>query len=268
MAKSTNSALKSRALATLLPLLLVAAGGCDIAIADHSEKVTSEWTKTFEIGPGGRFEVSNVNGKVQVLPADGTTVEVVAKKIGSGATPEAAKEALERIQIAESVSGNSVKVETKLDRGNWSRGGGSVEYTVRVPRSVEVKAVTVNGGVDVRGIEGRVVAEATNGGVRAREIGGPIEASTTNGGVDVELTRVAPEGAKLECTNGGIELRLPKDAQASISARVTNGGIDTGGLAIQAVGESSRRRLNGNLNGGGPRISLEGTNGGIRIAAR
>ena len=57
-----------------------------------------------------------------------------------------------------------------------------------------------------------------------------------------------------ETTNGGIKLRLPADAKASISARIVNGGIDTEGLSIQSSGEASKRRLDGNLNGGGPRI--------------
>ena len=266
--KSARSALKSRALGTLLPLLLVASG-CDLAIADHAEKATVEWKKTYELQPGGRFDVSNVNGKVQVMPGDGNTVEVVATKTGSGSTQEAAKEALAKIEIAESVSGGEIKLETKVERsGDWGRRGTSVDYVIRVPAGAEVKAVTVNGGVELRGLTGKVFAEATNGGVRGRDIGGAIEASTTNGGVDVELTKVSDAGVKLECTNGGIVLRLPADAKASIAARVTNGGIDTGGLAIQTVGSASNRRLDGDLNGGGPRISLEGTNGGIKIGPR
>jgi len=48
---------------------------------------------------------------------------------------------------------------------------------------------------------------------------------------------------------------------------VTNGGIDTGPLPVEKV-EASRRRLEGRLNGGGPTIRLETTNGGIRLSAR
>jgi hypothetical protein len=48
---------------------------------------------------------------------------------------------------------------------------------------------------------------------------------------------------------------------------VANGGIDTNGLPLDAT-ESSRRRLEARLNGGGPAIRIEGTNGGIRLASR
>jgi hypothetical protein len=258
--------------AAALPLLLVtvvALQGCDVVTADLKHTETAEWRKTYELAPGGRVQISNVNGKIEVEPSPGNTVEVVAQKTAKAASPASAKEALERIEIREEVSPSSISLETKLPRGGgWlNMGGTQVKYMVRVPVGAEVKFTTVNGGVEVIGLAGRVTAETTNGGVSARDISGTIEASTTNGGVDVELTRVGDGGAKLECTNGGIRLRLPADAKASISASITNGGIDTSGLQIETT-EKSRRRLEGRLNGGGPAIRLDGTNGGITIAAR
>jgi len=86
-------------------------------------------------------------------------------------------------------------------------------------------------------------------------------------GVEVELTQVASGGVKLECVNGGIKLRLPSEAAATISASVANGGIDADGLKLETT-DSSRRSLEARLNGGGPMIKIEGTNGGIKLAAR
>ena len=260
-----------RACALLLPVLFVASA-CDIAMADYREQQTEEWRKTYELPAGGRVEVSNVNGKIDVVTGEGNGVEIVARKIGKGASEEAAKQALSRIQIIESTAGGTIKVETRLERGGglFNHGSGAqVEYMVRVPTSVNLTVSTVNGGVEIAGgITGRITAEATNGGIQARDVRGPIEASTINGGVQVELAAVAADGVKLECTNGGLHLRLPSDAKATISARVSNGGIETSGLAVSARGEATNRRLDGDLNGGGPRIQLEGTNGGITIRAR
>ncbi len=280
MTSSVMSAPRARTrvpVATALPLLfvsLVALQGCDVVTADLKHSETAEWRKTYELSPGGRVEISNVNGRIDVEPSAGNTVEVVAQKVAKGHTPAGAKEALERIEIREEVSSSSVQKEsvsisTKLPRGGgwFDMGGAQVKYSVRVPAGAEVKFTTVNGGVNVTGLSGRVTAETTNGGVVGRDISGTIDASTTNGGVDVELARLGEGGAKLECTNGGIRLRLPADAKASISASVTNGGIDTSGLSIETT-QSSRRRLEGRLNGGGAPIHIEGTNGGIRIGAR
>jgi hypothetical protein len=86
----------------------------------------------------------------------------------------------------------------------------------------------------------------------------------------VDLARVAEPGVKLECTNGGIKLRLPADAKGTVFASVTNGGIGLTpieGMTVDTT-ESTRRRLEARLNGGGPSIRLEGTNGGIQIGPK
>ncbi len=265
---------RARTTVFILPVLIVAsaaATGCDIAMADFKQKETAEWRKTYELQPGGRLEISNVNGKIDVEPAAGSSVEVVAEKSARAASAEAAKEALGRIEIQESASPTNVRIATKLQRGGGGLFNGSnqqVHYVVKVPAALEVRFSTVNGGIELTGLKGRITAEATNGGVKAHDVSGAIDATTTNGGVEVELSQVAEPGVKLGCTNGGIELKLPSDAKATISARITNGGINTNGINIETVGEASRRRLEGRMNGGGPRIDLEGTNGGIRIASR
>jgi hypothetical protein len=267
----TSNTHRMRATALVLPVLLLATAGCDIAMADHKQKETAEWRKTYQLQPGGRVEISNINGRIDVKPGEGNAVEIVARKIAHGPSSEVAKEALGRIEITEETSPSIVKIGTKLQRSSGGLFGGSslqVEYSIRVPRNAELRVSTINGGVEIEGVGGKISAEATNGGIKARDIAGQIEASTTNGGVEVDLSQVPEAGVRLECTNGGIRLRLPADAKASISARITNGGIETSGLTLDATGEQSRRRLDGQLNGGGPRIELEGTNGGIRISSR
>ncbi len=265
---------RARTAMFVLPLVIAAsaaAGGCDLAMAHYNEKDTAEWRKTYELQPGGRLEISNVNGKIDVEPSTGNTVEVVAEKSARAGSKEAAKSALERVEIRESVSASNVRIDTKIQReagGLFSRAQVNVHYMVKVQTGLEVRFSTVNGGIELTGLKGRITAETTNGGVKARDISGSIDASSTNGGVEVDLAQMPESGVKLGCTNGGISLKLPADARATISARITNGGIDTSGLKIETVGESTRRQLDGRLNGGGPRIEIEGTNGGIRISSR
>ncbi len=265
---------RTRALqASLLAAVVVAAAaastGCDLITADLKAKETAEWHKTYQLQPGGRIEVGNINGGIDVEPSEGNTVDILAQKTARGATPEAAKQALERIEIEESVSASMIKVETKVQRtgGFLNRGGAEVKYIVRVPLGADVKFSTVNGGIEINRLKGRIQAETVNGGIKAREVAGEIDASTTNGGVEVDLTQLAEGGAKLGCTNGGIKMRLPAEARATISASIANGGITTNGLQLE-TSESTRRHLEARLNGGGPRIEIEGTNGGIRIESR
>ena len=116
---------------------------------------------------------------------------------------------------------------------------------------------------------GHVNAEATNGGVKAHDMSGQLDASTTNGALEIDLAKMPEGGVKLACTNGGIRVSLPKDAKATISASIMNGGIHTGDLPIETTGDSSnRRKLEGRMNGGGPRLEIEGMNGGITLSSR
>ena len=264
-----STVLRRRLPALLLPVLLACAG-CDIVTADFRSEETAEWRRTYQLAPEGRVEIGNVNGKIDVQPGDGNVVEIVALKKAKGPSPEAAKAALERITIEEDASPARIKVDTKLARtsGLFNGGGLQVDYRVKVPAGAEVKFTTVNGGIDLVGLKGRINAETTNGGVHGRDLAGQIVASTTNGGLDIDLLRMPEGGVKLECTNGGIKLRLPRDAKATISARITNGGISQSDLQIEGSGDNNRRRLEGRLNGGGPRIDIEGTNGGITLSAR
>jgi hypothetical protein len=263
---------RRRLLPVLSVALLIAAAagtGCDIAMGHLRAQETAEWHKTYPLDATGRVEIVNVNGKIEVQASTGNSVDVTAVKKARGATAEGAKAALGRVSFAEDISSSQVKVETKIARSEgFNNSGVEVEYHVKVPVGAEVRFTTVNGGVDITGLEGRIRAESTNGGIDARGIAGQLEASTTNGGLDIDLARMPEGGVKLETVNGGIKVRLPRDAKATISATVANGGISSGDLSIDATGENTRRRLEGRLNGGGPRLSAQGVNGGISLSAR
>jgi hypothetical protein len=251
-----------------LPILLVPVTGCDLATAHFRVEESAEWRKTYELPASGRVVVRNVNGRIEVRPSSGRTVEVVAVKKVRAQSADAARDALARIEIAEEVAADVLRIETKMPRrSGFFNSGGEVTYTVKMPASAATELITVNGGVEVTGLSGRITAEATNGGIVGRDLSGALDASTTNGAIDVDMAHIADGGLKLECTNGGIKVRLPGDARATISASVANGGIDTGGLSLDTT-ESSRRRLRATLNGGGPSIRIDGTNGGIQLTRR
>jgi hypothetical protein len=267
-------ALKRHWLAVLAAPLVAAAiasAGCDIVTANLRAQESAEWLKTYQLDPKGRVDIGNVNGKIEVEAGSGNTVDVTAIKRARGASSDAARAALDRVTFTEDVSSSRVSIATKMPRNEgvmFGSGGVSVEYHVKVPAGAEVKVSTVNGGVDVRGLSGRVDAETTNGGVNATDVSGQLQASTTNGGLEIDLAKMPEGGVRLECTNGGIKVRLPRDARATISATIANGGISSGDLPIEAGGQNNRRRLEGRLNGGGPRLDIEGVNGGISLRSR
>jgi DUF4097 and DUF4098 domain-containing protein YvlB len=257
------------ALMAAAALATVALTGCDLVMTDLSAQSTEQWTKTYTLAPGGRVDVSNVNGRIEVEPADGTLVEVRAEKVGKGATDEAAKQALGRIDIVEHMSENEVRLETKVSgTGGFHLGGTEVRYFLKVPAGTQVRVGTTNGAIKLDRLKGDITAETTNGSITGTGLSGRVKAGTTNGGIDMDLDTVGQGGVSLETTNGGVELTVPKATAATISARLANGSIHTSNLAVQSQGETSRRRLDGTINGGGERIDVETTNGSITIRGK
>jgi DUF4097 and DUF4098 domain-containing protein YvlB len=260
--------LQFRLFPALFAVSLLAAG-CDINVGEHgfsmdvaTGKAQDEWTRSYTLESGGRLEIVNVNGVINAAPGDGSKVEVRAERIVKARTDEAARDVLNQIQIAEEVSPTRVRIETKVPK--MRRIDQRVQYWVKVPKGLSVSFETVNGGVRLENLDGAIVASTTNGGIRGKGLRGSVKADTTNGGVEVEMAAVTGEIA-LETTNGGIKLLLPQNAKATVEASCTNGGISVDMPSVE-TSEKSRRRFRGTINGGGPRVSAETTNGGIRIA--
>jgi hypothetical protein len=254
--------------------LAVVMAGCDIAVDGHgglgfglaAGKATDQWTRTYQVAPGGRLELINVNGRITAEASDGAAVEVVADRTAKGASDEAAKDLLGRIEMREEVGADRVRVEVRAPRMNGPSGH-EFTWTVKVPRGISVDLRTVNGGIRVANLDGDVRARSTNGGIKGTALlASSVDAAVTNGGVEIEMAKPVTTGTfEIEAVNGGVSINLPAESRAEIAGRCVNGNISTSDLPLEMVGEQNRRRLDATLNGGGARISLETVNGGVRI---
>lgn len=264
--------------AGLVSALIVAASvmsaGCDLKMAADGDvsvdmfhgQAHDTWNRSYTLASGGRLEIINVNGQITAEASTGAAVEVSAERSVSASSDEAAAEVLARIEMREEVGVDRVRVETIAPR--LRLGGHKVTFVVKVPAGVHVDLRTVNGGVLLENVGGEVRATSTNGAVRGRIASASlVDARTTNGGVDLELTGALTSDGRVTLTsvNGGVHLNVPPDTKAQVRARCTNGRISVDGLPFTAEGEQSRRRVDGSLNGGGGRIELQTTNGGVSL---
>jgi hypothetical protein len=266
---------RCRRLVQVSALMVVAVGvsGCDIAVDGHgglnfdfAGKAQDEWSRTYTVAAGGRFELININGQISAEASDGAAIEVKAERSAKAGSDDAARAMLGKIELRDVVGEGRVRVEVWVPRFS---GGGEhqVKWTVKVPRGMAVDLRTVNGGVKLDRLQGEIRARTTNGGITGSALQPTgLDAAVTNGGVVIELATAISSGIfQIEAVNGGIELSLPPDSKADITGRCVNGGIAVNDLAVQTIGEQSRRRLEGTLNGGGAKITLETVNGGLRL---
>ncbi len=258
--------------------LALASSGCDVKVGEEGglsvdfagTRATDEWVRTYDIKPGGRLEIINVNGQISASPATGTTVEVRAIREVRANSEEASRELLRKTEMREDVTPDRVTIQgPEAPEGPNFRGPRmSIKYDVRVPAGLSVLLKTQNGEVSVEGVQGiRLEAATTNGGINARSLSGAIDASTVNGGIALDVAELTGD-SRVITVNGGIRLTVAPGVNAELEATVVNGGISVqDGLPLSGD-ERSRQRVAGRLGSGGPRLVAQTTNGGVRIAAR
>jgi DUF4097 and DUF4098 domain-containing protein YvlB len=240
-----------------------------LAASGAMADVTEEQSWSFNLEPGGRFSLENINGNVTVSGGADNEVKIVAvKKAGS-------QDYLDGIEILVEDSSNAIRVETKHpDKGikswfNWGEddSSGSVTYTITVPSSTNLESVeSVNGNVSVSGVYGVVKAGTVNGQVDASDLTADARIETVNGTVNAYFTSFAGnQKATCESVNGRVTVKLPKDADASVTAETINGGIDGSDFGLQANKGFVGRDLEGEIGSGSARLSLSTVNGSIKI---
>lgn len=252
----------------LLPVLLVGAlvsTGCDVAMSGFHEEATDTWSRSYPLSPGGRVEIGNTNGFIEVTTSSAQTVEVKAVRIARAGSTDGAKAMLKETKIREEISADLVKLTSERPPSSLGRGGLEVRYSVSVPASARVNLTTTNGRIGVTNVTAGAELATTNGEISGKSLGGPVKASTTNGSVELDVAALTAD-VSVETTNGSVSLRVPTNAKATISTRWTNGGVELKNLTVEET-EKSKRRFDGRLNGGGSRIDIETTNGGITLGS-
>lgn len=266
--------------AAILPLALLGIG-CDIRVDESGissvgimeGRAEDVWTRSYTLPAGGAFEISGQNGQIEVEGSTGPQVEVRAEREVHADSDETARQILQKLEIREEVTPSSVKISTTGEESSWGPPGlghrvqARVEYRVRVPAGLALTFRTENGGVRLQDVNGRIVAVTTNGGINGEDVAGSLSAETVNGGIRIDLASIAGE-VQAKTTNGGIRLTIPRDARVTLAAGVVNGEIDVDREFGVASPEGRNQRLNVPINGGGPRLSAESVNGGVRIRAR
>ncbi|MGZ7032807.1 MAG: DUF4097 family beta strand repeat-containing protein [Thermoanaerobaculia bacterium] len=243
------------------------------AAAASAVTLQETFDRTFDVRPGALVLLSNVNGKITIHSSNEPRVVVHAEKRVESRDSDAARHAMTEMTIEATPTDGGVRIVTHEPRsaegGFWSFLLGdnvntSVTYDVIVPRTMDLDISDVNGMIAATEVSGKLRLETTNGKIDLARCSGTVDASTTNGGIRAELVQVtAGRELNFETTNGRITLIVPQSLAADIDAGTTNGSITTD-LAVTTKSFDSNT-LRGAVNGGGPKVRLRTTNGGIEI---
>lgn len=271
------------------PALLLLAGLALAAAAQASTTLKEPFAQSYPFAAGGTLTLKNVNGSVTVEAWDKNEARVEAEKEVKAGSNDEAKKIMAQVKIDVQPGAGGLRVETRLPQQeegwfSWLNGHNAnvnVRYHVYLPRAAAVSVDntnghieltgthgkaslgTTNGHLEVAGVEGDLDLETTNGAIKANGATGTVKAETTNGGIDLIFARVPSAGdVELETTNGAVMVKLPRGSAVSVDAATSNGGIHSD---FAVAGETGKHRMNGTINGGGSRLHIRTTNGGVHL---
>jgi DUF4097 and DUF4098 domain-containing protein YvlB len=196
---------------------------------------------TFDVNPGARISLENINGDITVVGGSDEVVVIAHKKADN-------QEYLDKLKITVDATADYVRIETRHPKreGGWfswgNDGGGSVAYELSVPDDVELDAIEVSG------------------------LASDVSLETVNGSIDATFDTLG-EGQRVEAdaVNGKITLHLPSTCSARVTAETVNGSIDADDFGLEPEKGFVGRDLSGEIGGGDARISLNTVNGSIRL---
>ena len=161
-------------------------------------------------------------------------------------------------------SGGSISLDRCTGRASVHTSGGNITLG-KIGGPVDAR--TSGGSISVDGVGGDLGAYTSGGSLRLRDINGNVRAKTSGGSIRAELLKQINSPVNLRTSGGGIILEIPPNFKADLDASTSGGRVVTD-VPITIKGTVNKSSLRGELNGGGPLITLRTSGGNIEIRER
>lgn len=225
-----------------IPLLVGAVLCCTHAPAqklEFKEHVSKEFAMNGNASKN-TLAIYNINGFIKVEGYNGDKVVLEIDKKITAKTQDVldqgkAEFKLEFDQQADSVIAyiaNPFDSRPNRNRRNWD--GPKIDYhfelnfTVKVPYSLNLHVSTVNGGdVTVNDVTGSLGVHNVNGAIKVVNAKGPANVRTINGNVEVNYVTLPPGESDFKTLNGDIKISYPSSLSVDCQFKTFNGDFYT-----------------------------------------
>lgn len=253
-------------------------------------------SKSFDLAQGDRFVLDSSLGSVDLVGVEGRRATVVVTSDR--------QDLADRYDFRFTHESGVLRLVVRKKTGGWFQSfRGHAKIVIEVPRATPidlqtsggaiqaskldaaVRASSSGGGIKIADVRGEVVAESSGGGIRLLSVSGDIQASSSGGGVTIEDagSHVTAEssggpvrvlfaagnskGGDIGSSGGGVVATVDPAAGIDLDAS-SSGGSVTCDFPVTLPGRVSRNIVVGKLNGGGARLRLRSSGGGITIKPR
>lgn len=158
-------------------------------------------------------------------------------------------------------SGGDVHLDGASGNAKLHTSGGSV-VTGDVGGNLEIRSS--GGSLEARRVGGTVFARTSGGSITFGDVRGAIDAETSGGSIRASISAQPHGDSRMSTSGGGITVSLAPNIAVDLDAHTSGGGV-TSDLPITVIGHVSEDTLNGKVNGGGPKLVLHSSGGGIHV---
>jgi DUF4097 and DUF4098 domain-containing protein YvlB len=278
-----------------IPLLAGAVLCCTQAPAQKLE-FKEHVKKEFVVGQnasGSTLAIYNLNGFIKVEGYDGDKVILEVDKKITGKTNEILEKGKNEFKLDFEQKADSIiafitePFDSRPNRGRRNWDGPKIEYdfelnfTVKVPYSMNLQVNTVNGGdVTVDNVTGSLGINNVNGAIRVSNAKGAAKVRTVNGNVEANFSTLPPGESDFKTLNGDIKITYPAALSADcqfksfhgefftdfpnaeqLPVRVVKNQENNGGKTVYKLNTETYIRIGK----GGPTYKFETFNGNIYL---
>lgn len=264
----------------ILPVVLMASAPACVDISAGEARFIDTIEKRFTVSGAPSLVVSTFDGSVEVSTWDRPEVLVVIEKHAAD------KAAADRMIVTTDQNGDavSVRVTEPGDGGlHVNFGTHTARITVTVPVKARVEALTGDGRVLVREVEGDLRVRTGDGSIHLEGVNGSVDATSGDGSIDIDgavrqlsarsgdgrvrVRATSAPGADWTLTtgDGSVLLEVPEGFGAELDAATGDGRVQVRDVPFGSESGNDRSVARGRLGTGGPTISIRSGDGVITI---
>lgn len=193
---------------------------------------------------GGDVRVGDLQGDVRCKTSGGTV------HVGHITGPVDAKS-----------SGGDVDVDAATGTADLRTSGGGIRIG---DVSGAIQARTSGGSIEVHRAGADLYARTSGGGIAIDQALGAVDAQTSGGSIHARFAQQPRGDSRLSTSGGSITVAVAPNVSLDLDAHTSGGEVDTD-VPVTLLGRQSESSLEGKINGGGPKLVLRSSGGGIRL---
>ncbi|HVS32973.1 MAG TPA: hypothetical protein VMS98_16125 [Thermoanaerobaculia bacterium] len=161
-------------------------------------------------------------------------------------------------------SGGAIKAGALGGTAVMKTSGGSITVD---GAAADLSVRTSGGSIRIARAGGDLKAHTSGGGIHIEDALGRVDATTSGGSIYARLSGQPTGDSRLSTSGGGMTVLLASDVKLDLDARASGGGVRSDVPVTMTVrGSGSGNSLRGQINGGGPKLVLRTSGGGIRLS--